>query len=153
MPSVAVRRASAADLDALLSLYRELAGQKATAAPADSATGKSVLEQILADQTRELAVAVLEARLVGTADMVIVPNLTHRGEPRAVIENVIVTRSDQRRGIGRALMEHLIAVAKAASCHKVALLSGKHRAEAHEFYRSMGFKAVAEGFKLYLDEQ
>jgi ribosomal protein S18 acetylase RimI-like enzyme len=153
MPSVTVRRASASDLDALLSLYRELAGRKLTAVPADHPTGRLVLEQILAEQTRELAVAVLEGRLVGTADMVIVANLTHRGEPWAVIENVIVTQTDQRRGIGRALLEHLITVAKAASCHKVSLLSGKHRPEAHEFYRSMGFEAVAEGFKLYLDEQ
>ena len=32
------------------------------------------------------------------------------------------------------------------------LLSGKHRTEAHSFYRRAGMSAVAEGFKLYFDE-
>lgn len=153
MTSVTVRRASPADLDGLLSLYRELAGSKVSAAPADGTTARPVLEQILADDTRELAVAVVDGRVVGTADMVIVPNLTHRGEPWAIVENVVVAGAHRGEGVGRALFERVIAVARAAGCHKVELLSGRHRVEAHTFYRSMGLSAVAEGFKLYLDEE
>ncbi len=48
-------------------------------------------------------------------------------------------------------MGHLIDLARAAGCCKVQLLSGKHRAEAHEFYRSLGLEPVAEGFKIYFD--
>jgi ribosomal protein S18 acetylase RimI-like enzyme len=95
---------------------------------------------------------VVDGDVVGTADLVVVPNLTHRGEPWAVLENVIVTSSHQRMGVGSALLEHLIDVARAARCCKIQLLSGKHRTWAHEFYESMGFEAVAEGFKLYFDE-
>ena len=149
---LAVRRAAPSDLAALLSLYRELSGSKLTATPADSVSAGPILEEILADPRRELAVAVVDGDVVGTADLVVVPNLTHRGEPWAVIENVIVTSSHQRMGVGSALLEHLIAVARAAGCCKVQLLSGKHRTWAHEFYESMGFEAVAEGFKLYFDE-
>jgi GNAT superfamily N-acetyltransferase len=152
MGSVVVRHASQSDLSALLALYEELAGEKLTAAPADPASAEPRLAEILADPRRELAVATLDDRIVGTADLLVVPNLTHRGEPWAIVENVIVADDARRSGVGTALMSHLIERAQAAGCHKVQLLSGKHRTEAHELYRRMGFDAVAEGFKVYFDE-
>ena len=152
MESLLVRRATHDDLDALLSLYEELAGSKLTATPADRAGAESALSEILADRRRELAVAVLDGQVVGTADLLVVPNLTHRGEPWAIIENVVVASAVQRRGVGRELLGHLIDTAREAGCCKVQLLSGKHRTEAHAFYRSLGLDAVAEGFKIYFDE-
>jgi GNAT superfamily N-acetyltransferase len=152
MASVVVRRASQSDLAALLSLYDELAGSKLTAAPGDRSSSEPLLAEILADPRRELTVALLDGRLVGTADLLIVPNLTHRGRPWAIVENVIVAAGAQRRGVGQALLGHLIEVARAAGCCKLQLISGKHRTEAHDFYRSMGLVAVAEGFKVYFDE-
>ncbi|MCW3020385.1 MAG: family N-acetyltransferase [Solirubrobacterales bacterium] len=151
MGRVLVRRASQADLSDLLSLYEELAGAKATAAPTDLPGSEPLLEEILADPRRRLAVAVVDGELVGAADLLIVPNLTYRGEPWAIVENVIVAGTARRAGVGRTLMEHLIEVARAAGCCKVQLLSGKHRTEAHELYRSLGLEAVAEGFKIYFD--
>jgi GNAT superfamily N-acetyltransferase len=152
MNNVVVRRASPADLDALLSLYEELTSSKLSAAPGDRASSEPVLAEILADPRRELAVALVDGQIVGTADLVIVPNLTHRGEPWAILENVIVASGARRSGVGSALVGHLIDLARTAGCHKVQLISGKHRAEAHRFYRSMGLNAVAEGFKIYFDE-
>ncbi len=152
MGNVVVRCASEADLDALLSLYAELAGSKITAAPADRASAEPLLAEIFADPRRELAVAIVEGQVVGTADLIVISNLTHRGEPWAIVENVIVADGARRAGVGRALFEHLLEVARTAGCHKLQLLSGKHRAEAHAFYRSMGLDAIAEGFKIYFDE-
>jgi GNAT superfamily N-acetyltransferase len=150
--SVLVRRALQADLGALLPLYQELADSRITAAPADRASSEPLLAEILADPRRQLAVATVEGQLVGTADLLVVRNLTHRGEPWAIVENVIVARAFRRMGVGRALMEHLIEHARVAGCCKLQLLSAKHRAEAHDFYRSFGLEAVAEGFKIYLDD-
>jgi ribosomal protein S18 acetylase RimI-like enzyme len=65
---------------------------------------------------------------------------------------MIVTAAARRSGAGTALMRHLIERARTDGCHKVQLLSGKHRTEAHEFYRRIGFDAVAEGFKVYFDQ-
>lgn len=149
---ILVRRAMLADLGALLPLYQKLAANKITAAPGSRTGTGAVLADILDDPRRELVVAVAGGQLVGTADLLIVANLTHRGEPWAIVENVIVSETARRKGVGRALMEHLIARARAAGCFKLQLLSGKHRAEAHAFYRSMGLTAVAEGFKIYFDE-
>jgi hypothetical protein len=49
-------------------------------------------------------------------------------------------------------MRCVIDTARTADCYKVQLHSGKQRAaETHEFYRRLGFEAVTEGFKLFLD--
>jgi GNAT superfamily N-acetyltransferase len=152
MGDVLVRRALQTDLGALLALYHELADSRVTAAPADRASSEPVLAEILADPRRQLVVAIVDGQLVGTADLLVVPNLTHRGEPWAIVENVIVARAVRRTGVGRALMQHLIELARAAGCCKLQLLSGKHRTQAHEFYRSLGLEAVAEGFKIYFEE-
>jgi GNAT superfamily N-acetyltransferase len=152
VPSVEVRSALPGDLDALLALYADLAGSKVTAAPADRAGAEPLLAEILEDPARHLLVAVRDGRLLGTADLLVVVNLTHHGQPWAVLENVIVAEGARRTGVGQALMERLIEVARAAGCYKLQLLSGKHRAEAHAFYRRLGLEAVAEGFKIYFDE-
>jgi GNAT superfamily N-acetyltransferase len=152
MDSVLVRRASQADLDALLALYRELAGEKGTARPADRSDAEAVLAKILADPGRELVVAVVDGEPVGTADLLVVTNLTYGGRPWGIVENVVVAEAARRKGVGRALMQHLIALAREAGANKLQLLSGKQRTEAHELYRSVGMQALAEGFRIYFEE-
>lgn len=93
----------------------------------------------------------LDGRIVGSADLAIMPNITHRGTPWGIVENVIVASSARRRGAARALFTEIERIARAAGCHKVGLLSGKQRAEAHDLYRSVGYEPVSEGFKLYFD--
>jgi GNAT superfamily N-acetyltransferase len=96
-------------------------------------------------------VAELEGAVVGTADLLVVPNLTHRGDPWAIVENVVVATAARRRGVGRALLSHAVELARRAGCYKLQLLSMKHRTEAHAFYRSLGIEPVAEGFRIYFD--
>lgn len=151
MNNLVVRRAQHADLDGLLFLYDQLADGNTAAAPADRVRSMPVLDAALADPARHLMIAVADDEIVGTADLLLVPNLTHRGQPWAIVENVVVTRNLRRGGVGRALMRRLIDVARAAGCYKLQLHSGKHRAEAHEFYRSLGMDAIAEGFKIYFE--
>jgi GNAT superfamily N-acetyltransferase len=151
MTVVIVREARRSDLNALLDLYLELAEDRAGAAPADEVRSGSVFDAIVEDSSRSLAVADVDGKVVGTIDLVIVPNLTHSARPWAVVENVVVALESRRHGVATHLMQYAIDAAQAAGCYKVQLHSGKQRAaEAHEFYRSIGFAAVAEGFKLYL---
>jgi GNAT superfamily N-acetyltransferase len=128
-----------------------LAGEKASAAPADQRASAPVLEAILADRSRHLVIAELDGQPAGTADMLIVPNLTHHGMPWAIVENVVVAEAHRRKGVATSVMRHLVDNARAAGCFKVELLSGKHRAPAHALYRSVGLHAVSEGFKIYFD--
>ena len=149
MPAPDVRSVHPDDVPELLALYVELAD--GGHAPADPGTATGVLEEILADPARTLVVATLDGRLVGTADVLVVANLTHGGAPWAIVENVVVARSSRRQGVGEAVMRRVVELARDAGCYKVQLVSGKRRGQAHLFYESLGFEHVAAGFKLYLD--
>ncbi len=150
MVPVSVRQAKPSDLEALLGLYRELAGERESPQPAGAAISAPVLAQIIAAPDRQLLVGEIDREVIGTVDLLIVTNLTHRATPWAIVENVVVADSVRGRGVGWMLMTHAVELARQAGCYKVQLLSRKERADAHAFYRSLGFDAAAEGFRLYL---
>jgi GNAT superfamily N-acetyltransferase len=145
-----IRPAVADDLPVLLDLYRQLAGDRAESLPAGPAVAGPVLARILADPTRQLLVADAGGRVVGTAELIVHANLTHGAQPWAIVENVIVAADARRLGAGRALMDHVLAEARAAGCYKIQLLSRGERGDAHRFYDGLGFERSAIGFRRYL---
>jgi GNAT superfamily N-acetyltransferase len=153
MSEIVVREAQIGDLDALLGLYGELmTSDRPSAQPADVEGSRPSMEAMLADPARHLLVGSIDERVLGTVDLLIAPNLTHRCEPWAMVENVVVAERARRGGVGRALMEHAFELAREAGCYKVQLMSGMNRGPAHSFYEGVGMEPVAQGFKIYLDE-
>jgi ribosomal protein S18 acetylase RimI-like enzyme len=149
--SVQVREAEERDLGQLLGLFAELAEGDAARVPADVDASRAVFVAIAGDRSHHLCVATVGDDVVGAADLIVVPNLTHRARPWGVIENVIVSEAMRGRGAGTALLEHLLDLARVEGCYKVQLHSGKQRVDAHRLYQRMGFRPVAEGFTLYFD--
>jgi GNAT superfamily N-acetyltransferase len=88
--------------------------------------------------------------IVGTLDLVLVDNPTHAGAPWACLENVVVAPAARRSGVGRALVESALDLARAAGAYKVQLLSGAGRTDAHALYEAAGFDAPVRGFRRYL---
>jgi GNAT superfamily N-acetyltransferase len=152
MSKFLVRPALASDLDALISLYGELADDEQAPRPSADRHHERVLLDVIGHPARHLVVGALDEEPVGTADLLIAANLTHGARPWAIVENVVVAGDLRGCGIGSALMGHVIDIARTAGCYKVQLLSGRRRTGAHAFYRSLGMEPVAEGFKLYLEE-
>ncbi|HEY55427.1 MAG TPA: GNAT family N-acetyltransferase [Dehalococcoidia bacterium] len=142
-----VRPATEQDIPRILELYNELTEERHALSPEET---RSAFAQITAMPGHELLVAEEEGVVVGTMVMLVVPNLSHGALPWAMVENMIVDKKYRRRGIGRLLMEYVIARARKAGCYKVQFLSNKKRRQAHKFYRSLGFEASAHGFRLYL---
>jgi ribosomal protein S18 acetylase RimI-like enzyme len=140
-----VRPATETDLPALLALYAEL--HPSDRPPADPA---EVWRQIAAQQGRTILVAELAGAVVGTVDCVVLPNLTRGGRPFMLVENVVVASAARRGGVGAALMDAAVFLARAAGCYKVQLLSRMTRDASHRFYESCGFQPMAQGFRLYL---
>jgi GNAT superfamily N-acetyltransferase len=153
MEGVRVREAAAGDLEALAGLYEELSGPLEEPVPDRPPDPREVIAQILADPARSLLVAELDGRVAGTVDVLIAANLTHHAQPWVLVENVVVAQDARRRGVGRALMLRAIELAREAGCYKVNLISGNERMGAHDFYRSLGFKPIGQGFKTYLYER
>ena len=150
-PAVTVRVAGPGDLPALLDLYRQLADDRPESLPGPPDVAGPVLAEILAEPGRALIVAVAAGAVVGTADMVVVANLTHGAHPWVIVENVVVDETVRGTGVGKALMAEVVDRARAAGAYKIQLLSRTHRTEAHAFYRSLGFGSSAVGFRRYLD--
>lgn len=98
--------------------------------------------------------AEIESEVVGTASLMLMPNVTYDCAPTAFVEAVVVVPSHRRQGIATTMIERILADARAAGCNKVQLLSHKRHARdgAHHLYLGLGFKPEAEGFRLYLRE-
>jgi GNAT superfamily N-acetyltransferase len=142
-----VRAAREDDLEALLRLYVQLSAGNASTRVEAARRG---LVAMLADERMRLLVAEDEAgRVIGTATVVVVPNLTHDARPWAQVENVVVDEAARGTGVGKALMDECVRIAWEAGCYKVQLQSADHRQGAHRFYEGLGFEASSVGFRLY----
>ncbi len=94
-------------------------------------------------------VADADGAVAGTADCIVMPNLTRGGRAILFVENVVVAGSFQRRGVGRRLMEAAVRLGETAGCYKVQLLAADDE-YVHSFYRACGFEALAQGFRRYV---
>jgi ribosomal protein S18 acetylase RimI-like enzyme len=112
---------------------------------------QSVLETMLSQDGRLVLVAETDGRVNGTADLIIVPNLTHNASPWGIVENLVIDEQSRRRGVGRALIDDIVTRAEEAGCYMIQLVSLKHRSGAHAFYRRHDFQPVAEGLRRYLN--
>jgi GNAT superfamily N-acetyltransferase len=122
--------------------------------PVDGLTQRqlSVWNRMLATPDLTIYVAELEGKAVGTTSLLLMPHLTYDCQPTGFIEAMVVLEAHRRRGIGRMMVERVLNDARASGCRKIQVMSHKRHADdgALDFYRSLGFIAEAEGFRIYL---
>jgi ribosomal protein S18 acetylase RimI-like enzyme len=133
--------------DDLLGKYRELVLPEHADIPA---AYKAAFEAIAADPRNQLYVAEIGGAVAGCFQLTFIPGLTYQGGERAQIEGVRVSQAIRGRGVGKAMMQYAIARARARGCALVQLTTDKRRAEAHEFYRALGFAGSHVGMKLLM---
>ena len=80
--------------------------------------------------------------LIGVHKMVTV----HRDAPVGRIPVLVVAKDAQRHGIGRMLVEEAERMLKKAGCKLIEVTSNDRRAEAHAFYRHMGYERTSIRF-------
>jgi GNAT superfamily N-acetyltransferase len=80
---------------------------------------------MLSQDDRLVLVAEADGRVSATADLIIVPNLTHDASPWAIVENFVVDEQLRGRGVGRALINDIVARAQEAGCYMIRLVSLK----------------------------
>jgi ribosomal protein S18 acetylase RimI-like enzyme len=88
--------------------------------------------------------------LLGVLQLSFIPNLSHRGGWRALIEGVRVAAAHRSGGVGRQMLQWAIERARQRDCLMVQLTSDKSRTDAIRFYEGLGFAASHEGMKLQL---
>lgn len=143
--SVQIRQATEADLGAVLALYAQPGLDDGHALDVQAA--REVFAEFARYPSYRLWVALdAQGQVSGSYALLIMHNLAHQGTPSAVVEDVVVHPQRHGQGIGRALMNHAMRLAREAGCYKLALSSNIKRASAHAFYQSLGFRKHGVSF-------
>ncbi|URM90635.1 GNAT family N-acetyltransferase [Streptomyces sp. MRC013] len=145
-----IRRASAADVPAIVAMLADdpLGAQRES--PDDLSPYLKAFERVAADPNQHLVVAVRDGQAVGTLHLTVIPGLSRRGATRSLIEAVRVHADARGCGLGTRLIQWAIAESRRHDCVLVQLTSDASRTDAHRFYDRLGFIASHIGFKLAL---
>lgn len=127
-----VRCAWAADLPAALSCLKHLSDLGTVSVPDTAAAFRDMIRC----GTR-IFVALVDGQIVGTASLALDHKLIHSCGTVGRIEDVAVLPEHQGKGIGSALVGHLIDQARQAGCYKVILYCDD---DLEPFYGRFGFK-------------
>jgi len=100
----------------------------------------------------ELLVALIDGEVVGMCQIIVFRHFQHSAGRCAELESVYVRGDLRGRGVGARLIEHAERFARERGCYRVQLTSRDERHDAHRFYESNGYRAVARGFKKSLVE-
>jgi GNAT superfamily N-acetyltransferase len=146
MPAcVTIRPIRVEELPVLLSLYRHLH-------PSDpelpiNSDVERLWQRIYSDPRSSYFVADIDARVVSTCTLTVIPNLTRGAQPYGIIENVVTLPDFRRQGIGTRILQAALAQAWERGCYKVMLLTGRQDEATLRFYQQAGFEAgVKTGF-------
>ncbi len=96
-----------------------------------------ILKKIKSNPSHVIFVAILDGKVVGSTTMLIEPKFIHNGGKVAHIEDVVVTKEYQGKGIGEKLIRSLLDYAKKNDCYKTILDSSD---DVKPFYEKIGFK-------------
>jgi len=141
------------ELAELTRLYEMLSASGEDIDPADEAV-REQFERIREDDSVTLVGVEADGRLVATCIVSVTPNLTHDARPWAIMENVVTHEDYRGEGYGTMAVEHGFAVAEAAGCYKVMLLTGRDAESVLGFYEDCGFdREEKTGFVRYLDPE
>ncbi|AKH83431.1 GNAT family acetyltransferase [Streptomyces sp. CNQ-509] len=150
MTDLAIRRATAADVPAIVAMLADDPLGATRESPGDPAPYEDAFVRIDADPGQHLVVAERDGRVVGTVQLTVIPGLSRRGATRALIEAVRVHREERGGGLGTQLIEWAVEEARRRGCAVVQLTSDATRTDAHRFYERLGFAASHVGFKRML---
>jgi GNAT superfamily N-acetyltransferase len=108
--------------------------------------------QLDATGSDPILLAVADGQALGVVAMHLSDMLQYE-RPVMRVTALVVDHSARRRGIGKLLMDRAEGLASAAGCEFVELTSAATRAEAHAFYRNIGYEPNSLRFRKILATQ
>ena len=103
------------------------------------------LRRLEASPADRVFVAELEGEVVGAASVHVALTLEY-DEPAAKLSAIVVDEGHRRQGIGEALARAVEEEAEARGCRLVFLTTAERRADAHAFYRRLGYEETGRRF-------
>ena len=98
---------------------------------------KDILKKIIENPDHIIHVAEVDGKIVGSTTLLIEQKFIHQGGKVGHIEDVVVSKEFEGRGIGIKLVTSLLEVAKTENCYKTIL---DCKDELIPFYERIGFK-------------
>lgn len=148
-PEIGIRPATEADLPGIVHVFSgdSLGGRGDAWTPETAPAYRRAFAAILASPDNRLFVVEADGAVIATFQLIVIPGLVGFGRTRAKLESVHVRPEWRGRGIGSRMVARAEAEARAAGAGVMELTSNKARADAHRFYRTLGFEQSHEGFK------
>lgn len=103
----------------------------------DAKKAEKVFENIKSNQHHKIFVAIIDEKVVGSTTLFIEPKFIHQGGLVGHIEDVVVTKEFQGKGIGERLIKASLDFAKNNGCYKTILDCSD---DVIPFYEKIGFK-------------
>jgi glucosamine-phosphate N-acetyltransferase len=141
MPGVKIRELEESDL---FRGFLESLDSLRKASDLDKNKAKQVFSKIKSDPNHVIFVAELEERIVGSTTLIIEPKFIHDGGLVGHIEDVVVSKDFQNKGIGEMLIQKALGHAKSSGCYKTILDCSD---EVKPFYEKIGFKKKSNAMR------
>tara|TARA_B110000263_G_scaffold55703_1_gene47156 strand:+ start:226 stop:660 length:435 start_codon:yes stop_codon:yes gene_type:complete len=103
----------------------------------DKEVAKDILKKIISDPNHIIHVAEDNGKIVGSTTLLIEQKFIHNGGYVGHIEDVVVSKEFEGRGIGIKLVTSLLEIANTRNCYKTIL---DCKDELIPFYERIGFK-------------
>ncbi len=110
----------------------------------DKKTAEKIFDKINSNPDYIVAVAIIEGKIVGSTTLLIETKFIHNGGKVGHIEDVVVDKKYQRKGIGEKIIIYLLRYAKDQGCYKTILDCAD---EVKPFYEKLGFKHNANALR------
>jgi len=110
----------------------------------DKKTAEKIFDKINSNSDHIVVVAIIEGKIVGSATLLIETKFIHNGGKVGHIEDVVVDKEYQRKGIGEKIIIYLLRYAKDQGCYKTILDCAD---EVKPFYEKLGFKHNANALR------
>lgn len=102
----------------------------------EKSTAETIFDKINANEEYIIAVAELNGKIVGATTLFIETKFIHNGGKVGHIEDVVVDKNHQGRGIGEKIIRYLLNEAQKRGCYKTIL---DCKDEVKPFYEKIGF--------------
>ena len=91
----------------------------------------------------------LDHRVLGFLSLHFIPQIAFDAE-YLVVSYLVVDERTRSKGVGAALEEYAVKVARERNCRRILLSSNARRTDAHRFYIRQGYELYQKAFVKYL---
>ena len=110
----------------------------------DKNKAKEILEKIKQNSNQIIQVAIDDKKIVGCITLLIEQKFIHDGGLIGHIEDVVVRKDYEGKGIGMKLVTSMLEYAKRKNCYKTIL---DCKDDVKQFYERIGFKHESDGLR------